>query len=624
MRCSLRSDSIGGARLLKRAKALALSIQLSVGVRREILDGYIVEGRRVGENRKATVIDPVGRLFVFGPNAVAGDRGAQEFYGYEGAFFGYQSKPQAGDPRHGLQGVFVAVARDRLHWASAGAPPLESEALELRALRRAKIGNVALSSVGYGAYQYDDHGMTMHSALAVFGRTGYRPTFTNQNTSNLYPFTTEDVDKVAVYTFDVCDLQYAQTLNEVDVEALPNVAAHTAGRPGLEFDSEWLQGRLPSGLRIASVIDRSDPAYDGISFFTMPGDTVGQGIAAPWTEGDVVSAVDGLTWNICFWATTPPSTPFDVGGARSLCVMRMRSFVDAEGNDVAEVLGAPRIYDPRNSSDPLRRPFYLDGTDVIIRWQPNGFNRPCKSFGGVMTVPHAVLDDQEWHFGTLLVTRAGEIVELPLGHDAGRSVCWFVGGDEIDGVVYMVNPFLAGNRLALVSETGEVSVVARPAWRLPIEKTVSDLDQSTDLEQQPFAEPILRGLAAHIGAGWIGFPVAPSLAERHAGQFAAVNIHTGACELRGRMWSRPTNPLRDTVMWSRICVIQRDDDGKAVLIGGYNEGTRSGRPGKGKLVISFDSGWTWETLHESVGPGRGCAYAGNGLHVLKEGQLWRS
>ena len=116
---------------------------------------------------------------------------------------------------------------------------------------------------------------------------------------------------MAVYTLDVCDLQYAQMLDEVDVAALPSVAAHTAGRPGLEFDSEWLQGRLPSGLRIASVIDRSDPAYDGISFFTMPGDTVGQGIAAPWAEGDVVSAVDGLTWNICFWATTPPSTPFE-------------------------------------------------------------------------------------------------------------------------------------------------------------------------------------------------------------------------------------------------------------------------------------------------------------------------
>lgn len=621
MNCTLQCNSASGAKWLRRAKTLALSVAGSVGVKREILDGYIIEGRRVGDIRKATVIDLPGRLFLFGPNAVLGDRGAQEFYGYEGSFFGYQSKPKADDPRHGLQGVVVTVPRDRLHWSSVGAPPLESPAQELRPARCAKLGSVPASSVGYGAYQYDDHGMTIHDALAVFGRTGSRPTFSTESTSSLYPYATEDVDKVMVYTFSVCDLQFAQALSNDEIAALPQIAIQSAGKPGLELDSEWLQEQLPSGLRISSAIDRSDPELDGWRFFSIPADTIAQGIAAPWAEADVVSSDDGLTWNVCFWVTTPPSTPFDVGGARSLCVMRMRTFVDQDGNAAAQVLSGPHVYDPRSSSDHLRRPFYLVGNTT--RWQPNGFNRPCKSARGVMTVPHAVFDEDQWHFGTLLVTRSGEIVELPLGHDAGRSVCWFVGGDEVDGVVYMVNPFLAGNRLALVSETGEVSIVARPAWRLPIEKTVSSMNLNTDLVEQPYAEPILRGLAAHIGAGWIGFPVAPSLAERHAGQFAAVNIHTGACELRGRMWSRPTNPLRDTVMWSRICVIQRDGDGKAILVGGYNEGARSGRAGKGKTVISFDSGWTWSVLHDSVGPGRGCAYAGNGLHVPREGQLWR-
>jgi len=52
-----RTNTASGAYLLKRAEALARSIVARFGKRTEVIDGYIVEGKRVGEQRIATVLD---------------------------------------------------------------------------------------------------------------------------------------------------------------------------------------------------------------------------------------------------------------------------------------------------------------------------------------------------------------------------------------------------------------------------------------------------------------------------------------------------------------------------------------------------------------------------------------
>lgn len=60
------ADSVRAVRWLKRAESLARSIKLNYGTRRELLDGYIVEGRKAGKNRKAIVMDTPGRFAHFG------------------------------------------------------------------------------------------------------------------------------------------------------------------------------------------------------------------------------------------------------------------------------------------------------------------------------------------------------------------------------------------------------------------------------------------------------------------------------------------------------------------------------------------------------------------------------
>ena len=61
---SRQIDSRGAARWLKRAEQLAWALD-DTGVRRNVIDGYLVEGRRVGSLRTARVLDLPGRFVPF-------------------------------------------------------------------------------------------------------------------------------------------------------------------------------------------------------------------------------------------------------------------------------------------------------------------------------------------------------------------------------------------------------------------------------------------------------------------------------------------------------------------------------------------------------------------------------
>ena len=61
---SRQIDSSGAARWLKRAEQLAWALD-DTGVRRNVIDGYLVEGRRVGSLRTARVLDLPGRFVPF-------------------------------------------------------------------------------------------------------------------------------------------------------------------------------------------------------------------------------------------------------------------------------------------------------------------------------------------------------------------------------------------------------------------------------------------------------------------------------------------------------------------------------------------------------------------------------
>lgn len=70
--CAKRVACTVGAPLIRRAERLARNLPGGYRVKRELINGYILEGRRAGDLLSASVIDPPGRYALLGPNTVSG------------------------------------------------------------------------------------------------------------------------------------------------------------------------------------------------------------------------------------------------------------------------------------------------------------------------------------------------------------------------------------------------------------------------------------------------------------------------------------------------------------------------------------------------------------------------
>lgn len=72
MNVTKRTTTVTGASWLRRAQILARGLSGSAAARREIIDGYMIEAKKVGARRSASVIDIPGRLAMLGANSVTG------------------------------------------------------------------------------------------------------------------------------------------------------------------------------------------------------------------------------------------------------------------------------------------------------------------------------------------------------------------------------------------------------------------------------------------------------------------------------------------------------------------------------------------------------------------------
>ena len=77
---SRRVNSSRAAQLIKLAERYALAIKLRTGVRRNIINGCIVEGRKSGENRTASVLELHGNMYMTGLVAGMFDCGVRDHY----------------------------------------------------------------------------------------------------------------------------------------------------------------------------------------------------------------------------------------------------------------------------------------------------------------------------------------------------------------------------------------------------------------------------------------------------------------------------------------------------------------------------------------------------------------
>lgn len=79
--CSKRVMTVSGNYLIRRAERLARNLPGEYQTKREVIDGYLVEGRRAGDLLTATVMDLPGRIISFGGNVSGQSSLAMQYSG---------------------------------------------------------------------------------------------------------------------------------------------------------------------------------------------------------------------------------------------------------------------------------------------------------------------------------------------------------------------------------------------------------------------------------------------------------------------------------------------------------------------------------------------------------------
>lgn len=587
--CRRLADSITSTRWLRQAERLARSIKKGTRVRRQLIDGCIVEGRRAGRNLSASVIDPPTQVMLFGFSQVplTDDEGA---------------------PIVQLNPSCIPTNRDNLHWDWRRDPLPTTPKAERRmfaGLRAPLLARDEFEAQLMGVFNSFEHGVHEYP-------DGYRTYGMSVTTSNIIG----GQEAPLYYRSDAYPVFYL--FNLYCTWGFPNGAINQGtmvhyytrrSNFGIAVDSEWLESYL--GAQV--VMDW--PAA-GAPYSIWSKDSIGGRWQAPWCYGSMVSIdevpegdkiVMRATWNVVTRICDAPQGSQDYWSRRRLALLRIQVTPneDTKLRPSAEVQ-AVTIYDPSDSPDPMRHP---DDAPPPAYYRINSFCAPATGPRGAMVVGQVVqkmVDGAlEEYYHNVLVTTTGDFVEVETESDTPRSKCWFIGGDDVDGTVYMLNPFMDGGMVVVNAETGSARVVSRPAWRPP-------LDISDD---GIYAEDHMRNMVTHLGDGRLAFPVAGG--DGTTISMATYNVETDEIEVVGQMWSVPFAQQRGGV--ARIGVIQYETEERpAILLGGYHSGVN----GAGATYISYDSGVTWNRFNENSGPCRAIAVVGNGIYTPTPGHLW--
>lgn len=601
------SLSINGSRWLRHAERLARSIRRPYGTIRHIIEGCIVEGRRAGNNLVAMVTDPPTYILSIGPGPIAdGD-----------------------DFNTAIVTEFVACTvpfpRDSLHWRwfSTPLPVANSPSSRIYTWRQASLRVRTDRADNQAYYNAFHHGSVAH-ASGVYS-TGYSSTvayYTHSGSSWLTAYRTSASPTFYEFSFAT----YFGMPNTRFEDGQFHLGKLTVARSrGLVVDNEWVEAHIGGGLQV--VMDWAPGGVlgpDNVAGTQWTQDSANLRWQYPWVCASPVEVTDtGILWQLCARVTTPPSDNADMWGARKLASFRVQTTAstDESGEPVvtAQPVGPVVIYDPLDSGG-TRAPQWT-GT----RWDRNTFAAATSGPNGVMVVGQVVRTDAGGpltdYFHAVLVTEGGDFVELDLP-GLYRDVTWFAGGDEVDGVTYMLNPFLDNGQMAVVrGDTGETTLVERPSWRAPLD--LPDVNP-----RGYYCEDILRNTVTHIGNGKLVFPAA--LGDGVSIVLGQYNVRTGESAIVGPMWSHAATMQRGGI--SKVGVVQYESEGypdeegskPAILLSGFNNGSAPGRIATGWMYISYDSGASWFAISSIYGPARDIGVVGNGLYYPKPGRMWGS
>lgn len=594
-----------GVKWLRRAEKLARDSERRGGTKREIIQGYILEGVALGRLLKARVIDLPIQILIFGRGP------AKQFNTDDSTINTAFSYPIA------------LYNRDDLGPQHADEPP---ELIGPTAYLLPRVLATLYSSGGgpapfYAAYHHFSHGMHpvgggSYSAGESRGR-GYPA---GGSTLLITGYTNAAYPQVYQFMFDLI------RPNTLKIGVSSGFSFRAKQALGLSLDSGWISAHIGGGMQVVPTYPTN--AFPNFNLGLWNRDSSGKRFLIPWAYGSVrsITPVDSgevAVWRVCTRAGTPPASDIDFYGLRMLFVFDVQTIAVEGVGSQAQPAPVSAAYDPTSSGDINRRPLFISDGDGD-RYDLNSFCAPATCPNGAMVIGHVVrrgVELDERYFSVLLTT-GGSFVELVLPESAERRVTLFAGGETVGGVTYALNPYLQFGQMAVVdASTGAITLVACPVWNAPIEYPPLGDSVSTF-----YAEDHMRNLISHMGLGKLIFPVADS-----TGQTVSMGVYdttTGEATQAGVMWTADRQAMWGGV--ARIAVVQQAiaatdtaEEKPAVLLGGYASGpTASGANIGGMVVISYDSGVTWTPISTQYGPARGLAVLGNGLFYPPAGELW--
>lgn len=606
--CRRQITSASSAKWIRRAESLARSIRSKSGTKREIQDGYLIEGRRSGRLLSARVIDPPGRIAIAGLNA--GDRISA--YSYWRDDLRPQDEPQ--EP----ESVAKLGARAGV-WPQAGGSLLLRDPAEAYA---------------FDLYDGFIHGVTERDdGYRVVGLTFAKPAIISGSPAIRYYNSPGNDDLFFRFVFQLIS-------GGATADAQP---ATTAGMGGptalsLEIDSDWIEAFIGGGARLvmsatsdgAGSYKEPLNAWGGFFYFY---DSQANRWAMPWVVAQPTEiASKRVQWRVTTRYGEPLVKPTDAWGRWKLATFIVDVEIDEDG-EITATPSALTTYDPFASSDPSR---IAEEETAGIRLNLFGF--PAVAPDGAVMITHVadMKPDQlpgmpmgGFSFNSVLLTTTGEFVEV-VGLPAdtsnemgvpcyGKERSMFFGGS--DGV--MVNPFIAENTVALVSTvTGEVTLVPRPFMQIPLALTLGPGDRTNRLS---ITDDMCKNVVGRIRPGVICWPVTTaSTATTSNMALAVMDLSTNEVEVRGIAGGMvPIIDRRSGI--SKPVAVQYEvvsdspgeaDASPAILLWGAR-GSNAG-----ETYVSYDSGYTWHQISEDVGPSRAIWYAGSVIHTPRPGMLW--
>jgi len=572
--------SAGGVKWLKRAEKLARDASRRGGFKREIMDGYLLEGSTLGKLQRARVLD--------GP-----------FYLWGGGF----GIIKRGDNTIAAHNPYYTLpSRDPFLIENDKALATQGKSIEPGVLR----GGIANTPIPTGVFISQIHGVYTDNNWAgsgVLTTTAARNYFLTTENGRLW-FSYQIRKHVPLDEARLAELEAAE-------EPLPvNLS--------LTVSNNVLEGL--SGLFVVPRLITSGIPTNNMTLYRVLEST-------PWISAHPLTISDEqITYRVVFQGIQQ-FDPEDFWGNRILCWLNMT--VLANGDVLA---GPVSQYDPLTSADPNRRPERNSSNNGL----PNAFYMPLFSQDGDCLVRQfrQGVGEAVWRSFLVIVRRDGSYIEVPDAATqygpSGSALTWLLAGRRsdlaycgsvvVDGVTCFVNPTPVNQSFRMLRLDGSFVDTPLPAeitenWGLP---AYSGRD-------------CVYGITTLLNDGWIGLVM--TLANINTGDpydltYVEVNAETGELRIKGQIEIANDQYFEPgTVKYvgrnpaGRQCVVRKQvvEDGEVVregiylvCAGGWHIGGSSfTHP---RTYISFDSGLTWELFGEDgVGGSRGCAVVGGPL-----------